>query len=92
MAENTSTEPTLEADVCVEPEVKQNFVTKLAVKHPRTAKVVAITGGITAVTGVLLTANTVRKNRRHLELAADHAKEALTELSSSVSPATDPEA
>lgn len=91
MAENNP--KTLPADETVgEIEEKQNFVSRFAVKHPRVAKVAAITGGVTAVAGVLLTANTVRKNRNHLIAAGDHAKEALTELSTSVSPATDPEA
>ena len=88
MAENTPETPDVVID---ETEVKQNFVSRFAVKHPRTAKVVAIAGAVTAVGGILTVANTVKKNKRHLELAGDHAKEALTELSSSVSP-TDPEA
>jgi hypothetical protein len=90
MAEQTQNEAP-ETDVPVEPEVKQNFVTRTAVKFPRTARVVAITGGVVAVGGALIIGNTVKKNKRHLELAADHAQEALTELSSSVSP-TDTEA
>lgn len=88
MAENQTINPEPIED---EVEVKQNFVSRFAVKYPRTAKVVAIAGGVTAIGGVLLTANTMKKNKHHLELAADQAKGALSELSSSVSP-TDAEA
>ena len=72
-------------------EKNDNFVTRFANKHPRTAKVVAIVGGVTAAGGVLLTANTVRKNSHHLDAAADNAKVALDHVSSAVSP-TDTEA
>lgn len=72
-----------------ETEVKQNFVTRFAVKHPRTARVAALTGAATAVVGVLLTANTVKKNRAHLVAAGEDAKDALGHISDAVSP-TDP--
>ena len=67
-------------------EPKQNILAKVATKYPRTTKVVAVIGGVTAVASVITVANTVKKNRQHLELASEHAKEALHELSTSVSP------
>lgn len=88
MAETT--DPTPEADVPTDaPEEKQNFVSRFAVKHPRAAKVIAIAGGVTAAGGVLLTVNTAKKNRAHLEAAGDHAKGVLTEISDAVSPDAD---
>lgn len=83
------TDPTLEVDLPVDVEVKQNFVSRFAVKHPRTAKVAAIVGSVTAVASVLTIANTVKKNRSHLEAAGDHAKGVLTEISDAVSPDAD---
>lgn len=69
-----------------ETEVQQNFVTRLAVKHPRTARVVALTGAAVAVGGVLLTANTVKKNRQHLVAAGESASDAISHISDAVSP------
>ena len=86
MAEKNMQTPTSVDPIVETEEPKPNFLTKIATKYPRTTKVVAIAGGVTAVASVLTVANTVKKNRQHLELASDHAKEALHELSSSVSP------
>ena len=88
MTENTSqtttiempTEPTLE-----EPTRLQKFV----IQHPRAAKIVAITGAVTAVTGIVLVANTMRKNSDHLSNAGELSLEALQEMSESVSPTPD---
>lgn len=77
-----------EAEVVVEPNRLQKFV----IKHPRTAKVVAITGATLAVVGTAVTANTMRKNRHHLDAAADHVLEAGHELSESVSPSPETDA
>lgn len=88
MAENTQETPV----TVVEDETEEktpNFIAKIALKYPRTTKVVAVIGGVTAAASVLTVASTVQKNRRHLELASDHAKEALHELSTSVSPSTE---
>lgn len=85
MAENTQQTPETVAEANVE-EQKTNLFAKVACKYPRTTRVVAIVGGTTAVLSVLTIANTVKKNRQHLELASEHAKEALHELSTSVSP------
>lgn len=60
----------------------QTFVTK----HPRAAKIVAFTGAGAAVVGIVQTARTLKANKAHLELAGDHAKGALDELSTSVTP------
>lgn len=90
MAENTQTsgapaEPQPEA----EPTRLQNFVAK----HPRATKIVAITGAVSSVVGVVCVAKTVKSNKAHLELAGENAKEVLHELSATVDPATsDPEA
>jgi len=88
MAENTQTPEHLDSD---QTEPKVPFTTKLALKYPRTTKVAAIIVSTVAVAGVAVTANTVVKNRTHVKAAADHAQEALHELSTSVSP-TDAEA
>lgn len=85
MTESTTQTPEIVVDetpVETEPTRLQKFVCK----HPRAAKVAAITGGITAAAGVAITANTMRKNKHHLDQAADAAKEALHEVSESVSP------
>ena len=80
---NETTVPDVPAE---ETEVQQNFVTRLAVKHPRTAKVAAITLAGIAAGGVLLTANTVRKNREHLVAAGESASDAISHISDAVSP------
>ncbi len=71
----------------VDPTRLQVFVNK----HPRAAKIVAVTGAVAAVVGVSHLTRTVAARKHHLAQAGDHAKEALDELSASVSP-TDPEA
>jgi|KBSMisStaDraftv2_1062788.scaffolds.fasta_scaffold977147_2 hypothetical protein len=65
----------------------QSFV----INHPRAAKVVAVTGAITAVAGAVAVTRNLRANRNELDSAAEHAELALSDLSSSVSP-TDTEA
>lgn len=85
MTENTPQTPEIVVDetpVETEPTRLQKFVCN----HPRAAKVIAITSAVTAAAGVAVTANTMRKNKSHLDQAADHAKEALHEVSESVSP------
>lgn len=82
MAENNQNSEPVEAEI----ETKPNFVVRLVNRYPRTAKVVAIAGATTAAVGVALTANTIKNNRAHLELAADHAQDAFQELSTAVSP------
>lgn len=87
MAENNQNQPA--PDVIVESGEEPNEPTRLqkfVIKHPRASKVVAITGGILAAGGVALTANNMRKNKHELNAAADHAKAALSGVSSSVSP------
>lgn len=71
----------------VQPSRLQNFVNK----HPRAAKVAAITGAVGTAIGVVCMTKTLQANKEHLDAAGDHAKEALHELSTSVSP-QDPEA
>lgn len=88
MAEtDTNTEET----ATEQPEVSQNFVQKLANKHPRTAKVLAFTGLATTAIAVATVARTVRSNKDHLEAAGQHASEAVSELTATVDPAS-PEA
>lgn len=85
MSEKTTTEPVeaVETDVeVVEPTRLQTFVTN----HPRIAKVIAITGGVTAAVGAGVVANNMRKQRAHIIEAGHHAEQALMELSNSVSP------
>jgi hypothetical protein len=69
--------------------VNQNFLSKFAAKHPRTARALAITGVVVAVVSVATVSNTVRKNKEHLSNAAEEAQDAIRELSAAVSP--DPE-
>jgi hypothetical protein len=91
MTENTqpeTTETESNDDVVVEP----NFVQKFANNHPRTAKVVAIAGAVLTVGSVATIANTVRKNRSHLDAATDHLSEATAELSNAVSPSPETDA
>lgn len=78
------TEPQLE----VTPSRLQTFVNK----HPRAAKVTAIIGAVTTAVGAVHLTRTVQANRRHVEQAGEHAKEALIDLSTAVSPPPDPEA
>lgn len=83
----TETNETIVTDPSAqEVEVDQNFVTRFAVRHPRTARVAAIAGATTAVVGVLLTANTVKKNRTHLTAAGEDVKDAISHISDAVSP------
>lgn len=74
-----------------QPEVSQNFVQKLANKHPRTARVVTYTGAVLSVVGVACVARTVRGRRDHLSAAKEHASEAVSELTATLDPAS-PEA
>lgn len=69
------------------PSLLQRFVTS----HPKTARVTAITGALAAAAGAVTVSRNLRANKDELESAADHAGEALTDLSDAVSP-TDPEA
>jgi len=80
-----ATETESNDDVVVEP----NFVQKFVNKHPRAAKVVAIIGGVAAVGGTATVINTARKNKHHLDAAADHVLEAGSELSNAVSPTSE---
>lgn len=84
MAENnaqTALKAAVEPETQSEPTRLQRFVNN----HPRTAKVVAITGTISAVAGAVALTKKLRSNRNELESAADHANEALNDISSSVS-------
>lgn len=87
------TEPTtIETAPTEQPtEVSQNFVQKLANKHPRTARVVAVTGVVLSAVGVACVARTVRSNKDHLEAAGEHASTAVSELTATLDPAS-PEA
>lgn len=85
MAENKNETPTV-VNVNDEPEETPGRLQVFVNKHPRAAKVVAISGGILAALGTVQIARTVHANRSHLELAGDHAKEAVSELSATVSP------
>lgn len=89
MTENTSQTtiemPTAEPTLEEAPTRLQKFV----IQHPRAAKIVAITGAVTAVTGIVLVANTMRKNSDHLSNAGELSLEALQEMSESVSPTPD---
>ncbi len=91
MAENKQTTPeTIVPDepvIEIAPTRLQAFVTR----HPKAAKVVAITGAGLAAVGVVQVARTVKANKSHLEAAGEHMSEAASELSSSVTPAS-PEA
>ena len=69
--------------------VKQSLWTKFNTKHPRTARVLAISGVVIGITSVAIVSNTVRKNAHHLDASTKHLSEAAAELSSAVSP--DPE-
>lgn len=87
MTENTTENNAPELEIVeTSDEVELTRLQRFVLKHPRAAKVVAITGAATAVAGVAITANTVRKNKHHLDQAADHAKDAFHEVSESVSP------
>lgn len=87
MTENNPTPATETSDV--EVVVEENFVQKFVNKHPRLAKVVAITGGVLAVGGVATVANTARKNSHHLDNAGNLVLEAGSELSNAVSPTSE---
>jgi hypothetical protein len=83
MAENTPHTPDESVDPTeTQPTRLQVFVNN----HPRIAKVTAITGAVTSVAGAVVVAKTVQANRAHVEAAGEHAKEALNELSTAVSP------
>ncbi len=88
MTDQTSNETATAApdvNVVVEPD----FLQKIVIKHPRLSKVVAIIGATLAVAGTAVTVNTVRKNKHHLDAAADDAKSAVSELSAAVSPSSE---
>lgn len=88
MTDKNSNE-TPDIEIVDESEVQPNKLQKFVNKHPRAAKVVAIIGGVTAVAGVATVTNTMLKNKQHLELAKDHTKETLHELSEAVSPSSE---
>lgn len=91
MDENTIQTPT-EADATEQPtEVKPTRLQVFVQKHPRAAKVAAITGALTTLIGAVSLTKTVQSNRHHAIAAGDHAKESLDELAATVSP-TDTEA
>lgn len=81
----TITEPELE-------EVPQTRLQSFVNKHPKAARLLAITGAVGTVAGAVHFTRTLHANKDHLELAGDHAKEALNELSTSTSPNPDAEA
>lgn len=87
MAENNQNE-TPENDIVDEETVQPTRLQTFVTNHPRAAKLIAITGGVTAVLGTGIVTATVMKNKQHVILAGDHAKDALSELSTSVSPTT----
>lgn len=74
-----------------EPEVTPSRLQVFVNNHPRAAKVVAVTGAVTAAVGAVHITRTIAARKDHLSSAADHAGEALSEVAASVSP-TDPEA
>lgn len=86
MTEQNPTQTTPETTSTDKVEVEPNFVQKFANKFPRAAKAVAITGGVLVIGGTAVTANTMRKNKHHLDAAADEARGALNEFSNAVSP------
>jgi hypothetical protein len=78
----------------VDPSTEEQTPTRLqsfVAKHPRAARIAALTGVVGTVTGAVCVTRTVAAKRSHLEEAADHAKEALSELAATVDPAS-PEA
>jgi hypothetical protein len=79
--QSTETDANAESET-VQPTRLQSFVTN----HPRASRVIAITGAVAAVVGVGTVANTARKNKHHLDNAAEHVLEAGSELSNAVSP------
>jgi DNA-binding IclR family transcriptional regulator len=91
--ENIMTDqPTTPATDAAQPEVVEenpSLWTKFNNKYPRAARVATIGGVVVAVLAVGTVANTVRKNKEHLDAAGEHLSEAASELSSAVSP--DPE-
>ena len=88
MAENTQTPEQPDANT---DEQKVPFTTKLAIRYPRATKVAVVTVSAVAVVGSAVIAITVVLIRKHVIEAGVHAKEALSELESAVSP-TDTEA
>lgn len=85
MEENTQTTPT--ADVTpVAPEAQPTRLQNFVNKHPRAAKVVAITGAVTAAFGAVHFTRTVQANKDHAKAAGDHARDALNELANTASP------
>lgn len=89
MAE-TQTDPTETAQT-EQAEVSPNFVQKFTNRHPRVAKVLAITGVATTAIAVTTVVRTVRSNKDHLDAAGEHLSEAASELTATVDPAS-PEA
>lgn len=78
----TQTPETPAAEVEVEPTRLEKIVTK----HPRAARVVAITGGVLAAVGVGVVATNLKKNKHHIDAAGAHVLEAGSEISEAVSP------
>lgn len=91
MAENKPETTEAPAVPSIEEETKPSRLEVLVTRFPRASKVVAITGGITALVGGAQIARTVKARKSHLTEAGDSAKEAFDHLSASVSP-VDPEA
>lgn len=90
MADSTQKTPEAPAE-SPEEETQPTRLEVIVTKFPRTSKVVAIVGGVTAIVGGAQIARTVKARRSHLSEAGDSAKEAFDHLSASVSP-MDPEA
>lgn len=91
MTDQTSTpvpDATPSEDVVVEP----SRLRRLALNHPRTARVLATGVVAVAIVGTALVANTVRKNKAHLNAAGEHLSEAATEISNAVSPSPETDA
>lgn len=82
----TPQDPQAEATEPQTDEVKPTRLQSFVNKHPRAAKVVAITGAVTAALGAVQIARTAQANRHHAIAAGDHAQESLRELSATVTP------
>lgn len=89
MTENNSTPETPATEQDVEVVVEPNRLQRFVNSHPRASKAVTITGATLATAGVAIVANTVRKNKHHVDNAAQHLSEAGSELSNAVSPTSE---
>lgn len=86
--QNATPAPESTDEVEIVPTRLQMFVNN----HPRASRAIAIAGAVATVAGTVTIANTVRKNKHHLDNAADSAQDALQELSNAVSPAPETDA